>query len=350
MTTQNASTQTPPLPPQLMLYQIGIGHYLSRALYVAAKLKIADLLRDGPLNHKEIASRTGTHAPSLNRVMRLLASIGVFSEEPGGKFALTELSQCLRTDLPGSMRASVMLFTGIGIQDAWKELEFCVQTGQPAFKRTSPNGDPFTRIQLDPEQAAIFDEAMAAFTAQTAIAVAAAYDFSRCRKVVDVGGGSGALLIGILKAVPALRGIVFDLPHGTERARRSIADAGLESRLEAVGGDFFKEVPAGADTYLIKHVIHDWDDEHALDILRNCRRAMNPQSKLVIVEGIYPERIVQSLECRGAAANDVNMLVSTGGRQRSESEFRALYEDAGFKLSKIIPTPARVALIEGEPV
>src|SRR5262249_2410477 len=189
MTTQNASTQTPPLPPQLMLYQIGIGHYLSRALYFAAKLKIADLLRDGPLNHKEIASRTGTHAPSLNRVMRLLASIGVFSEEPGGKFALTELSQCLRTDLPGSMRASVMLFTGIGLQDAWKELEFCVQTGQPAFKRTSPNGDPFTRIQRDPEQAAIFDEAMAAFTAQTAIAVAAAYDFSRCRKVVDVGGG-----------------------------------------------------------------------------------------------------------------------------------------------------------------
>ena len=188
---------------------------------------------------------------------------------------------------------------------------------------------------------------MADFTRLAAVAVAAAYDFAPLRTVVDVGGGNGALLIGILRAHPALRGTVLDRPAATERATQQIADAGLAERCQAVAGDFFTEVPGGADAYLLKHVIHDWDDARAVTILANCHRAMSAAGKLLLVEGVYPPRIEQSLESRGAAANDVNMLVCTGGRQRSESEFRALFEAAGFRLTKIVPTPARVSVIEG---
>ena len=179
----------------------------------------------------------------------------------------------------------------------------------------------------------------------TAVAVAASYDFSSFRTLVDVGGGNGALLIGILSANPNLSGIVFDLPHAAEKARAKIADA----RCEAIGGDFFKEVPSGTDAYIIKHVIHDWNDDRATAILRNIHRAMPPHGKLLIAEGIYPPRVDQSDIARGAAANDVNMLVCTGGRQRSEAEFRSLLTGAGFKLTRIIPTPA-LSVIEGKPV
>jgi hypothetical protein len=197
--------------------------------------------------------------------------------------------------------------------------------------------------------AKVFDEAMASFSQMTAVAVAASYDFSSFRTLVDVGGGNGALLIGILSANPNLSGIVFDLAQATEKARAKIADAGLQSRCEALGGDFFKEVPSGADGYIIKHVVHDWNDGRATAILRNIHRAMPPHGKLLIAEGIYPPRVDQSDIARGAAANDVNMLVCTGGRQRSEAEFRSLLTGAGFNLTRIIPTPA-LSVIEAKPV
>ncbi len=338
------------VPPPLALYQLGVGHYFSRALYLAAKLGIADLLKDGPRDSRELAASTETHAPSLNRVMRLLASAGVFEEQENGRFALAPMGEFLRTGVPGSMRASMMLFAGIGVQDAWKELEYCVRTGQPAFRKENPDSDPFTAMAKNPEMAAVFDEAMAAFAPVTSAAVAAAYDFSAFGKVVDVGAGNGAILIGILRAYPNLRGIVFDQPHVIARAKDKIAAEGLSSRCEAVGGDFFKEVPAGADAYVLKHVIHDWPDDKAVSILKNCRRAMGPQGKLLIVEGVYPRRIDQSGASRGAAANDVNMLVATGGRQRAEAEFRSLFEASGFRLSRIVPTTARVCVIEGLPI
>ena len=339
--------QTNPLPPPLLLYQMAVGHYVSRALHLAAKLGLADLLKDGPRPGGELAGATATHAPSLRRVLRLLASVGVFDEQEDGRFALTPVGQFLRADLPGSMRASVLLFSGVGIQDSWRELEYCVRTGEPAFRKASPGGDAFS--SMTPEQSAVFDEAMAATAPMFAAAVAAAYDFSAFDKVVDVGGGNGAILIGILQANPALAGIVFDQPRTAEKARARIAAAGLASRCQALGGDFFREVPAGADAYLLKHVIHDWDDEKAVAILSNCRRAMDRDGRLLVVEGTYPPRIDRSLASRAAAANDVNMLVCTGGRQRSEAEFSALYRAAGFELTKVVPTPARVAVIEGAP-
>jgi orsellinic acid C2-O-methyltransferase len=339
---------SPALPPGLALYYLGIGHYFSRALHLAAKLGLADLLEEGPRDAADLAAATQTHAPSLNRVMRLLASVGVFDDVGGGRFALTPLGDLLRSDAPGSMRAMITLVAGIGIQDNWKELEYCVRTGEPAFRRHSPDADPFTNMAKDPEAAASFDKAMATFAPQTSAAVVAAYDFSVFGKLVDVGGGNGALLIGILQANPKLRGVVFDLPHVAERAKENVMAAGMSDRCELVAGSFFERVVPGADAYLLKHVIHDWNDKQAAAILKNCREAMPEHGKLLIVEGVYPARIDQSLAGRGAAANDVNMLVSTGGRQRSEDEFRELFAAAGMRLTRVVPTSARVCVIEGE--
>ena len=343
------ATSASSIPPPMQLYMMGTGHYLSRALGLAAKLRIPDYLSNGARHYGEVASELGAHPASLNRVMRLLASAGIFDEQAGGKFSPTPLGNLLRSDVPGSMRASVLLFAGEAIQASWAELEYCVKTGQPAFRKLSPGAKNAFDELRDPQAAANFDAAMAAFSAQTALALNAVYDFSKFGTLADIGGGNGALLIGILQANSSLKGIVFDQPASAERAAKRIAEAGLEARCGAVGGDFFTEVPRGAGAYLLKHVIHDWSDDDAVAILKTCHSAMDgTNAKLLLVEGVYPERIDQSLESRGAAFNDVNMLVSTGGRQRSETEFRVLYRAAGFRLTNIIPTAARVCVIEGE--
>jgi len=333
------------LPPPFALFRMVTGYYASRAIHVAAKLGIADLLAEGPRGCDELAEATGTHADSLRRLLRLLASAGVFIEEEDGQFALTPIGACLRSGVPGSMRAAALLFGGI-TQQAWGDLLHSVETGAPAFGRVF-GMEPFEYMAAHPDEAANFDAAMADFTRHIVIAVTAAYDFSLFRRIVDVGGGNGALLAGILAANPTLRGVVFDLPDVATRATEQIRELGLAGRCESVGGDFFEEVPGGGDAYLLKHVIHDWNDDRATAILRTCRRAMAAEAKLLIVEGVYPARIDQSDESRGAAANDVNMLVCTGGRQRSEAEFRSLYEAAGFRLTRIVPTQTPVKVIEG---
>jgi SAM-dependent methyltransferase len=331
----------------MVLYQLATAHYHSQALYVAATLGVADLLADGPRSHDELARATGTHAPSLRRVLRLLAAIGVFAEEPDGRFALTPVGSFLRSG-PGSFRAMARLFGGPLVWGAWGDLLTTVRTGEPAIERVFGAGS-FEYLERHPEEGAVFDEAMGAFTAMIAVGVAAAYDFSSLRAVVDVGGGEGALLTGILRAHPGLRGTVFDLPRLAEGARRRIGAAGLGDRCEFVGGDFFAAVPAGFDAYILKHVIHDWDDERARRILENVRRAAAPAARVLIVEGVYPPRIEPSAEARGAAANDVNMLVCTGGRQRSEAEFGALYAASGFRLTRIAPTAGGPSIVEGAP-
>jgi orsellinic acid C2-O-methyltransferase len=333
------------LPPPTVLYQLASAHYLSQALYVAAHLGIADLLADGPQTHHTLAAETATHAPSLRRVLRLLASAGVFAEDADGRFELTPVGSLLRSG-PGSFRATARLFGGPIVWQSWGDLLTTVRTGEPAFPRIFKT-DSFEYFANHPEDAAVFDEAMGSFTAMISGAVAAAYDFSRMRAVIDVGGGDGRLLTGILRAYPSLRGTVFDLPRLAEGATRQIAGAGLADRYRFVGGDFFETIPDGFDAYLLKHVIHDWDDAFAVRILENCRRAMGSEAKLLIVEGVYPPSIDGSPESRGAAANDVNMLVCTGGRQRSEAEFRELYAAAGFRLTRIVPTMATSCVIEG---
>ena len=333
------------LPPPMVIYQLASAHYVSQALYVAAHLGIADLLAGGPQTHDTLAAKTDTHAASLRRVLRLLTSAGVFSETDDGRFELTPVGSTLRSG-PGSTRAAARLFAGPMVWQCWGDLLTTVRTGEPAFRRIFRAGS-FEYFADHPEEAAVFDDAMGSFTAMIAGLVAAAYDFGPMRDVIDVGGGEGRLLTGILRAYPSLNGAVFDLPRLAEAATRQIATVGLAGRYRFVGGDFFETIPGGFDAYLLKHVIHDWDDESAVRILENCRRAMGPQAKLLLVEGVYPTRIDSSPESRGAAANDVNMLVCTGGRQRSEAEFRSLYAAAGFRLTHIIPTRAAPCVIEG---
>jgi SAM-dependent methyltransferase len=329
----------------MVIYQLASAHYVSRALHVAAHLGIADLLAEGPQTPEALAAKTGTHAESLCRVLRLLASAGVFAEDADGRFELTPVGAALRSG-PGSSRAVARLVAGPMVWQCWGDLLTTVRTGEPAFPRIFKTGS-FEYFADHPEEAAVFDEAMGSFTAVISGMVAAAYDFSGMREVIDVGGGDGRLLTGILRAYPSLRGTVFDLPRLAESASRQITGAGLADRYRFVAGDFFEAVPEGFDAYLLKHVIHDWDDARAVRILENCRRAMRPEAKLLIVEGVYPPRIDGSPESRRAAANDVNMLVCTGGRQRSEAEFRELYAAAGFRLTRIIPTPAAWCVIEG---
>jgi hypothetical protein len=332
------------LPP-FALFRMVTGFYLSQALYAVAKLDIADHLRGGARRADELAEATGTHGPSLRRALRLLASTGVFTEEADGRFALTPIGACLRADVPGSMRAAALLFGGI-TQQAWGDLLHSIETGEPAFRRVF-GMEPFEYMAQHPDEAANFDAAMADFTKHIAAAVVATYDFSPFHRIVDVGGGNGTLLAGI--PVPTLEGVLFDLPEVADRAVAPMRESGLADRCEIIGGDFFKAVPAGGDAYLLKHVIHDWNDDRATAILKTCRRAMSAEAKLLILEGVYPPRIDQSDESRSAATNDVNMLVCTGGRQRSEAEFRSLYEAAGFRLTRILPTPTTVKVIEGVP-
>ena len=311
------------LPPGHALYRMAMGHFVPRALALAAKLGIADLLKDGPRGAPDLAAATRTHAPALARVLRLLAGAGVFAELPDGTFALTPLGEPLRADAPDSARALVLLLAGDEMQDCWKDLENCVQTGEPVFRRTAPGAESSYALVADrPELTAPFDQAMAAFAPWVTAAVTAAIDFAAFGKVVDVGGGNGAKLIGILKACPGLTGVIFDQPHTAARARERVAAAGLADRCEVVAGSFFDGVPGGADVYLLQNVLVDWDDARAAAILRNCRAAMPPHGRVLIVEEVSSERVGPSDALWGVAGIDVLMLVCTGGRQRTAEGFR----------------------------
>jgi len=332
------------LPPQWVLFQLVTGHYVSRAIYVAARLGIADRLKDGPLHYTELARGCGADAPSLYRLMLLLTSAGVFDEKEAGRFGLSPVGEYLQTGLPGSRRAQALLLAGPAQQRAWSGLLDVVRTGQ-----TPSGSSAFQFFTKFPEEGAIFNEGMAAGSAETASAVVAAYDFTPFGTVVDVGGGYGVLLTAILAAKPALRGILFDLPHAAEGAEQQIHAAGVRGRCEFVPGDFFEQVPAGADAYILKSVIHDWDDARSVAILRNIHRAMAPQGKLLLVEMMLPAHVGQTAMSQIIAGSDVNMMVNVGGRERTAAEFGALLDAAGFRLSRIIPTQGLWSVVEGAP-
>jgi hypothetical protein len=331
--------------PQDELYGLITGYHLSHAVHVAAKLQLADLLKDGSKHPAELAAATATNPSSLRRVLRLLVNAHVLTEDDEGRFSLTPTGTYLRTDVPESMHAIALLWGGRP-QMAWSRLLRCVQTGTPAFPGIF-GADAFTYMSEHQEDAGIFDRGMAVFTQQTAAAVAAAYDFTHFKSVVDVGGGNGALLAGILASYPNLHGVLYDLPHVVERGKKLLERCDLLQRCSVAGGNFFEQVPAGHDAYVISNVITDWDDERAATILRNCRAAMTPESRLLIIEAVYPDRIDQSAASRAAVSTDVNVMVCTGGRERSEQEFRSLYESAGFTLTRIVRTRVRPCVIEG---
>jgi hypothetical protein len=344
--TMNEHNQTvnADIPPPVAMLQLIAGFWVSRAIYIAAKLGIANLLKDGPRRSEELAAATGTHAPSLYRVLRALASVGVFAEDDQGRFALTPLGATLQTGVPGSLRAYATMMLGEEKYPAWGNMLHSVQTGEIAFDHLFGMNVWQYRAQ-HPREAQIFDEAMADLTAVATGAILASYDFSPIGTLVDVGGGNGGLMAALLKANPRMKGILFDAPHVVAGARRRMEAEGLTERCEILAGDFLASAPSGGDTYVLKNIIVDWDEERSLGILRNCHRAMTAQGKLLIIEPV----ILPGTEHSFRKFTDLVMLVMNGGRVRTEAEHRALLAAAGFRLTRLIPTPSEMSVIEAVP-
>jgi hypothetical protein len=323
-----------------------IGMHVSRAISVAAELGIADALKDGPKHVEELAAATSTHAPSLYRLLRALASVGIFAEVEGRQFTLTPLAACLRSDAPDSIRNLARWFGAPLSWSGWGELLHSVKTGETGVKQALGVTDPFAYMSEHPEQAQIFHACMTEISRMNAPDIVGAYDFGRFRKIVDAGGSHGLLLSAILRRYPSPHGVVFDLPRVMEGARRVIAADGLTERCEAVAGNFFESVPAGADAYVLKQVVHDWDDAPAVAILRNVRQAIPPEGRLLLIEFVIPPPNEPSL----SKVFDLGMLVATGGRERTEIEYRDLFAAAGFTLAAIHPISSGQSVIEGVPL
>ena len=331
--------------PDVQLQLLVSGHWIAQAIAVAAELGIADLLADGPRSSDDLAQAAGCQSGALYRLLRALAGLGIFTEVEPKRFALTPMAETLGADAPASLRNWAMHACGDAQWRTWGQLGNSVRTGQPSFKHVHGMDNRQYRAQ-HPAAAAIFDAGMTSLATQVANAVVEAYDFSALGTIVDVGGGHGALLIAILSANPELRAVLFDLPRVVEGAREPLLAAGILDRCEIVGGDMFDTVPAGGDAYVLSRVIHGWDDDRSVVILANCRRVMGRQSKLLLVQEVIPPGDSFAY----GKLSDLNMLVSPGGQERTEAEYRALYAAAGFTLTRVIPTRSRINVIEGTPV
>lgn len=327
------------------MIQFITGFWTSRALYVAAKLGIADLLQSGPKTVAELAEATGTHAPSLYRIMRALTSAGIFKRENDDRFALTPLSETLVTGVPGSMRWFIISELGQEHYPAWGNLLHSVKTGEIAFDNFF-GMDIWKYFAQNPEDAAVFNDSMSGMTAAANEAITSVYDFSQFGKVIDVGGGHGGLITSILQKNPQTKGVLFDAPVVIEGAGSKLQNAGVADRCETVAGDFFQAVPAGGDAYVMKWIIHDWEDEKAIRILKNCREHMQSNNRLIIVDCVVPENDEPDF----SKTFDLNMMVMTGGKERTAAEFRELLAAAGFELLRVIPTDVPTSIVEAQPI
>lgn len=331
-----------PVPPGARMRDLATGYFVSRALQVAARLDIATRLADGPQTCAGLAAATRAQEATLHRLLRALASFGVFVEHDDGRFANTELSSLLRADVPGSMRPMLLFLGEETMLRTWESLEHSIVTGEPGFEHVYGTHH-FDYLSRHPAEAKVFDDAMTSYSSMVNGAIARAYDFSAFATIVDVAGGRGSTLCTILKAFPDLRGTLFDMPHVVEGARQYIAQQGMAGRCEAVAGDFFAEVPSGADAYFMKHIIHDWDDERCVKLLRNCHAAMPAHGKLIVSERVVPlgnDRSYSKL------ADLLMLLMTPGGMERTETEFRSLFASAGFKLVRLVPTESEHVLLE----
>lgn len=333
---------TQEVPPPVQLMQLLFGFAASRAVGVAAELCIADLLKDGPKSAEELANKTGMHAPSLYRVLRACANVGVFAEDGGKSFSLTPLAEPLLSDVPGSLRAFAEMITTDWQFETWAHLPYSVQTGFPAFDKIRGMSS-FDYFWSNEKAGKLFNDAMTSNSAFSSEAVLGGYDFSAISKLVDVGGGHGLLLASILKKYPRVKGILFDVPAIAEGAKALIDSYGIADRCEWASGNFFEAITAGGDVYILKHIIHDWNDEQCITILQNCRKAVAPGGKVLVVEIVLPEGNAPSI----GKFLDLQMLLYLPGRERLEREYRMLFDNAGFELSRIIPTASPFSIIEG---
>jgi hypothetical protein len=336
-------TIAPVVTPQTQVIQLLTSKMAAQALTQIAELGVADHLQYGPRTTAELATAVQANEDALYRTLRALAAVGFFTEHPGRVFANNTHSEILRTKVPGSMRA-VARWIGEEISwwKGWGHLSHSLRTGKPAAEVVFA-GTAFDFFRRHPRVQEIFQDAMTDFSAASARAVVDTYDFSGIDRIVDVGGGHGALLSAILRVLPGARGVLFDLPDVIESADATVKACGQEHRIERIAGNFLASVPAGADAYIMKHIIHDWDDTHCIRLLKNCRKAMKPDGRILIVEQVLtdaPESVLAKLL-------DLEMLVMTpGGRERTEPEFSELLREAGFRMDRVIPTPSPVCVIE----
>jgi hypothetical protein len=321
------------------------GYEASQVIYVAARLGVADLLAEEPRTAEELAEALHVDQGALHRVLHALAALGLLAHLGGSRYAITGPGSRLRAGVPGSLRA-VALLSGERSYRAWGGLLHSVRTGETAFRHVFGVGT-FEYMAAHPETAGFYNEAMAAGAAERAAAVVAAYDFSAGGTVVDIGGGHGTLLIAILSAKPAARGVLFERESVAPGARARIEAAGLGSRCAVVAGDFFQSVPEDGGVYLLSH---NWDDQRCGTILANCRAAMPPRAKLLVLEQVLPERFEPSPEAVRASMADLHMLAITGGQERTAGEYRRLFAAAGFTLTRVIGTAVPESLVEGVPV
>jgi orsellinic acid C2-O-methyltransferase len=325
------------------LLELVNGSWIAQACYVTARLGIAELLAAGPRTAEDLAAATGTHAPALRRLLGALGSVAICQQLDDGSFEMTRMGRLLRADVPCSMRAWTLQWGGEAWR-VWANLLHSVKTGQSA--RSLITGDTgFDHLERDPEAAQIFNQAMVDLTRLAAMDIARAYDFAG-KQVMDVGGGYGELLAQVLTTYPTARGVLFDMPHAIARARDHLGGRGLEGRCEFTAGDFFQSVPAGADVYLLKTVIHDWPDDKARAILRTCGNAMAPGARLLIIERLMPERLVPSAENRALARVDLHMLVALGAQERTQAEMQTLLDAAGLRTLRRIDTPSEFQILE----
>ena len=332
--------------------QLTTGLVVTAALQPIARLKIPDLLADGPHHISQLAAETGANEDALYRVMRLLASVGVFAELPGAEsgngkvFAITPVSQLLRSGVPGSMRDMVLWISNPFHFQVHAELEHSVRTGQPAVEKVCGQ-TAFEAIFSRPEVAYDFNLAMTCFSRRIAPALLEAYDFSGIETLMDVAGGHGAVLCEILTRYPSMKGILFDIPNVIEEANCHICELKMDERCQTINGDFFEGIPAGADAYYMQHILHDWNDEKCLKILANCRKALegHREGRLLIVDMVVPE----NSDPHPSKWLDIEMLLMPGGRERTRPEWEALFAKAGFEIKRIVAMKAAESLIEARP-
>jgi O-methyltransferase/methyltransferase family protein len=340
-----SSTPIPEHEDMSRLRQLIMGFRITQMIHVAAKLGLADQLARKPQSARELALVVGAEPVALHRLLRALASIGVFAESAGGVFAMTPMAEPLLRDRPGSLRSTAMLYGDELLWNAFGQLSRVVANGRSAFEQL--HGRSFYEyLGEDPIAAKLFNDAMTGFSEQEAGAILEAYDFSAVRAIVDVGGGQGALVAALLRAHAPLHAVIFDRSPPTDDTRRLFERLDILGRAEFVQGDFFATVPAGGDLYVLKSIVHNWKDEDATAILRNCRLAMPPRGRLLVGERIIPPGNAAA----EAKLFDINMMVTVGGQERTEAQYAALFAAAGLEMVRVIPTRSPISLIEAVPL
>ncbi len=335
--------KTPELTLHTQLMQMISGYWIAQSISAVAKLGIADLLKENPKSCDELATITNSNSSALYRLMRGLAGVGIFSENAEQQFSLTPLAEYLCTDHPQSLKATSIMLGESPHYQPWGKLLYSIKTGKPAFDDYF-DMPVFEYFKSHPEDAEIFEQAMNSFSYSEEAAIMTSYDFSPFKILVDVGGGYGEMLGTLLQKYPDNKGILFDEKYVIDHCDSTLEKHGITNRCQKVSGSFFAEIPTGGDAYLLKHIIHDWDDQRSIKILKNCRKVLPDHGKILVMEMVVPHGNKPS----AAKMLDLNMLVMCpGGKERTEEEFKTLFAQSGLKLTKIVRTSEDICIIEG---